>query len=95
MPLGATSLVHQSLDASSSYSHSGDHSEFGLVILAIRESASSSVNPPVMRDLYISWSRTADSSRADKPSNPCKFSMPKKLSEATDNKLAFATLAFQ
>ena len=62
----------------------GDHSELLLVILAISESASSSVNPPVIRDLYISWSRTADSSRADKPSKPCKFSILKNLSEATD-----------
>lgn len=55
-----------------------------MVIFAISESASSSVNPPAISDLYISWSHTADSSKADKPSKPCKFSMNKYLSEATD-----------
>ena len=59
------------------------------------ESASSSVNPPVIRDLYISWSRTADSSRADKPSKPCKFSILKKLSEATDSRYFLAASANQ
>jgi len=61
-----------------------NYSGIGLVILAISESASSSVKPPVNRDLYISWSRTADSSRADKPSKSCKFSIGTKLPCTTD-----------
>jgi hypothetical protein len=70
---------------SNNYLSLNSYSALFFVILAIRERASSSVNPPVMSDLYISWSRTADSSSAVKPSKLCKFSILEKLSAATDN----------
>lgn len=48
------------------------------------ESASSSVNPPVSRDLYISLSRIADSISGDRPSDISVLSMIANLSGTTD-----------
>jgi hypothetical protein len=82
--LGNASFVYKPLNVASFQFHNEDCSGYGLVILATRDSASASVNPTVIMDLYISCSRTAVFSRADKHSRPCKFSMVKKVSAATD-----------
>ena len=58
---------------------------FGLVIFAMRERAWSSVNPPALRDLKISFRRIADWISGVMLSISSWFSILKKLAGSTDS----------